>query len=110
MSHYLVRWQFSTESVKALVAKPHDRVATARSQVEGFGGKLHSYFFVLGEHDGVALCEFPDQISATAFSMSGAASGTFSRLESIPLLTSQEAEAAMKKAHDTKTSFRPPNA
>jgi uncharacterized protein with GYD domain len=93
-----------------MTEKPHDRAAMGKTLVEGFGGKLHSYFFALGDFDGVAICEFPDHVAATACSMTLASSGGFSRVETIPLLTPQEAEAAMKKARDTKTAYRAPNA
>ncbi len=60
MSHFMVRWQFTSASAKALVEKPHDRTGAAKALVEGFGGKLHSYYFSFGEYDGLAICEFPD--------------------------------------------------
>jgi uncharacterized protein with GYD domain len=110
MPHYLVRFQYSSDSVKKLVAHPQDREAAGRKLVEGFGGKLHSYFFALGDFDGLGLCEFPDHVAATAFSMSLAVTGGFSKIETTPLLTSAEAQAAMKRANETKTDYRSPNA
>jgi len=107
MSHYMARWQFTDVSMKALVEKPHDRTAAARALIEGFGGKLLSYYFSFGEYDGVAISEFPDNTAATACSM--AATGAFTRFETTMLLTPTEAEAAMKRAHDTKTGYKPPH-
>ena len=60
MPHFMIRWQFTSTSAKALVGKPHDRTGAAKALVEGFGGKLDSYYLALGEYDGVAICEFPD--------------------------------------------------
>jgi uncharacterized protein with GYD domain len=110
MSHYLVRWQFTLASARALVGHPHDRAGAAKVLVEGFGGKLHSYFFTFGEFDGLGICEFADPISAAAFAMSAVSTGGFARWETTALLTTKEAEAAMQLAHDTKTAYRPPNA
>jgi uncharacterized protein with GYD domain len=110
MSHYMIRWQFTDTSAKALVGKPNDRTGAAKALVEGFGGKLHSYYISFGEYDGVAICEFPDNTAAAACSMSAAATGAFSRFETTTLLTAQEAEAAMRKAHGTKTGYKPPTA
>jgi hypothetical protein len=42
--------------------------------------------------------------------MQASSTGAFSRFETTALLTAKEAEAAMKQAHDTKVSYRPPNA
>ena len=62
----------------------------------------------LGEYDGVAICEFPNNTAAVACSMSATATGGFSRFETTTLLTAQEAEAAMKQANQTKTEYKPP--
>jgi len=109
MSHFMIRWQFTDTSAKALVGKPHDRTGAAKALVEGFGGKLRSYYIAFGEYDGIAICEFPDNTAAAACSMSAAATGAFSRFETTTLLTAKEAEAAMKQAHDTKTGYKPPH-
>jgi uncharacterized protein with GYD domain len=73
----MIRWQFTSMSAKALVGKPHDRTGAAKALVEGFGGKLDSYYLALGEYDGVAICEFPDNKAAVACSMSATATGGF---------------------------------
>ena len=64
MPHFMIRWQFTSTSAKALVGKPHDRTGAAKALIEGFGGKLNSYHLALGEYDGVAICEFPDNQSS----------------------------------------------
>jgi uncharacterized protein with GYD domain len=108
MPHFMIRWQFTSTSAKALVGKPNDRTGAAKALVEGFGGKLVSYYLALGEYDGIAICEFPNNTAAVACSMSATATGGFSRFETTTLLTAQEAEAAMKQANQTKTEYKPP--
>jgi uncharacterized protein with GYD domain len=109
MAHYMLRWQLNADSAKGLVAKPQDRTLAATGLIEGFGGKLLNYYFALGEYDGVGICEFPDNIAATACSMKAASTGAFSRFETTALLTAQEAEAAMKKAKAAKVIYKAPN-
>ena len=50
MPHFMIRWQFTDTSAKALVGKPHDRTGSATTLVEGFGGKLHGYYIAFGEY------------------------------------------------------------
>ena len=50
MPHFMIRWQFTSTSAKALVGKPHDRTGAAKALVEGFGGNLNSYYLALGEY------------------------------------------------------------
>ena len=109
MSHFLLRWQLKDDTAKNLVKHPQDRTGPATTLMESFGGKLHSYFFALGDYDGVAIVEFPDNVSAVACSMSAASTGAFARFETTVLLTAGEAEAAMKKAKQTKTGYKAPN-
>ncbi|MEJ1160457.1 GYD domain-containing protein [Prosthecomicrobium sp. N25] len=109
MAHYMLRWQFTAVSAKAMISKPQDRSIPARALIEGFGGKVHAYYFAFGEYDGVGICEFPDNVSAAACSMTAASTGAFSKFETTPLLLATEAEQAMRTAQKTSTSYTPPN-
>ncbi len=109
MSHYMIRWQYTDKSAKALVSKPHDRTGAAHALIEGFGGKMLSFYLSFGEYDGLAICEFADITAVTACSMAAASTGGFSRFETTTLLTAKEAETAMKHAHGTKTGYSAPN-
>ena len=106
--HYMMRVKFSANSVKALVSKPHDRTNVAKQLIESFGGKLHHYYLAFGEYDVILIAEFPDNASAVGVAMAATSTGAYTGFETTPLLTPHEAEAAMKKAHDTKTDFKPP--
>ncbi|HST74951.1 MAG TPA: GYD domain-containing protein [Acetobacteraceae bacterium] len=110
MSHFMLRWQFNDATAKALVGKPQDRTGPATTLIQGFGGKMHQYFFALGDYDGLAICEFPDTISVAACSMSAASTGAFARFETTALLTAKEAETAMKRANESKIKYAAPNA
>jgi uncharacterized protein with GYD domain len=59
MSHYLIRWRFTDATAKSLVETPQNRTAAARELIEGFDGQLRSYYFALGEYDGLAICRTP---------------------------------------------------
>ena len=101
MSHYMVRWQFTDISrLKALVEKPQDRTGASRALIEGFGGKLLSYYFSFGEYDGFSMSEFPDNTAVAACSMAATATGALHRFETTMLSAATEAEAAMS-AHTT---------
>jgi len=110
MTHYMLRWQFSSETAKNFVLQPQDRSRPAREFIEGFGGKLESYYFALGDYDGVGIAEFPDTVSVTAASMLAASTGAFARFETTPLLTTAEAMAAMKMAKAKSSTYKAPNA
>ena len=108
MPHYLMRWNFKDAQIKAMTETPQDREAAARQVVEGLGGRLLGYYFMLGEYDGVAIVEFPDHEGAAALSMRVTSTGTFARFETHALLTAQEAQRAMQKVKTAGAAYRPP--
>jgi uncharacterized protein with GYD domain len=110
MPLYEMRWMFKDATVKAMTERPQDREAPARELIEGFGGRMHHYYFMLGEYDGLAIVEFPDNAAAAATSMRASASGAFARFETHPLLTTQEAQRAMQLVKDRAVAYRAPNA
>jgi uncharacterized protein with GYD domain len=63
MPLYEMRWMFKDAALKSMTDKPQDREPPARELIEGFGGKPHRYCFMLGEYDGLAIVEFPDNAS-----------------------------------------------
>jgi uncharacterized protein with GYD domain len=108
MPHYFYRWQWKDTSTKAMTDTPQDRTGPAREFVEGFGGKMLCYYFSFGDYDGLAICEFPDNGSAAAFSLKAASSGAFARFETTPLLTGEEAQEAMHRVKTGGVNYRAP--
>ena len=49
MAHYLIQASYSKEGICGLTSNPQDRAAAVRPVVEGLGGKMESFYFVLGE-------------------------------------------------------------
>ena len=108
MAYYLLQFKYNDVSFKAMVEKPQDRHAEAAKLVEGFGGKLHQFFFAFGEYDGVAITEFADEESVTACLMTIAASGGFDGLKTTVLIPSEEAQRAMSKAQSLRSIYTAP--
>ena len=104
----LFQGKYTPETFKKLIAKPQDRTATVRKLVEAAGGKLHHLLYAFGEHDVVALLEYPDNTSAAAAIMAVAAGGALSAGQTTVLLTAAEAQAAMKKAGAIRGVYKTP--
>ena len=108
MAHYLLSIGFATETTKKLIARPEDRRAAAAKALKAIGGKLLDYYFALGPHDAIVIVELPDNVSAAACAMLTGSSGSFSHVQSTPLLTMKEAVKAMRTAGKAAKSYRPP--
>ena len=68
------------------------------------------FYFSLGEFDLVTIYEAPDNTTVAAIGMAIGATGSLTLGLTTPLLIGQEAQAAMQKAHDTKTGYKAPQA
>ena len=108
MAYYLFRGRMSKQSIEAMVKNPQSRTEAAQAIIEAAGGKLHHYFFALGEDDIIVLTEFPSNASVAAVSMAVGSTGAVDDMRSTALLTMDEAVTAMKMAKEVSGSYRPP--
>ena len=106
MPFYLTRFSYTPETWAKLIKNPEDRRDAARQYAEAAGGKLHGFWYALGEHDGYCLVEAPDNASMAAIAIAISAGGALSAMETTALLTVEETLSALKKA--AKIKYRPP--
>ncbi len=107
MAHYLIQVSYSKEGIGALLANPQDHAAAVRPVVEGMGGKIESFYFAFGEYDAIVVVELPDNVSAAALARAVGGTAGISSYKTTPLLTMDEAMAAMRKA--SGTGYRSPS-
>ena len=105
MPHYLQQVAYSCEGWEALVANPQNRIDAVRPAIERLGGKIESAWFSFGDYDVVVITELPDNVSAAAIAMAFAAGGACKSVQTTPLISTDEALQALKKARDS--GYRP---
>jgi uncharacterized protein with GYD domain len=108
MTHYLIQWTYKDPQVKALVDTPHDRAAELGKVVGAFGGRVHDFYFSIGEFDGMAIVEFPDTESCEACLLILTGEGANARLKTTVLVTPAEGQRAMARAGSVVSGYRPP--
>jgi len=108
MPFYLTRFSYTPATWARLIKNPEDRRGAAQQYVEAVGGTLHGFWYAFGKHDAYALYEAPDPVSIAAMALAINSGGALSSYQTIPLLTVEEAMAAMRKA--AEISYRPPGA
>ena len=106
MALYLTRFSYTPETWARLMKNPEDRRTAATQYIEAVGGKLHGFWYALGEHDGYNLWEAPDNVSIAAVAMAISSGGAVRNLETTALLTVEDTMAAMRKA--SSIAYRPP--
>jgi uncharacterized protein with GYD domain len=112
MHRYLILFKYGDNAVKAMTENPQDRSAQGAKITESFGGKQEAiYFFPAGgQFDGMAIAEFPDDVTAEGLKLFTRATSNFAKFQTSPLMTAEEFKAAMEKAKNVKTSYTPPTA
>ncbi len=70
---------------------------------ESMGGSLESFYFSFGENDFYVIVNLPDNVSATAFTLSGNVNEAFT-MKTVTLLTPEELDQAMT----VKVNYRMP--
>ena len=79
------------------------RKEAAKQAVESLGGKLETYYFAYGDNDFYFIVDQPDRVNVIVGILMANASGAV-KLKTIPLITPEEVDEAVKKSMD----WRPP--
>lgn len=106
MPTFLWRASYTAEGTKGLLKDGGSKRRDAIQQmVTKAGGKMHAFYFAIGDADVYGITEFPDVATSVAFSMAVNASGAVN-LQSTMLLSPEEMDAATKKS----VGYRAPGA
>ena len=106
MPQYLVQAAYTPEAWATLVKNPQDRIKAIAPAIERLGGKVQDGYLAFGEYDIVVVWEFPDNVTAAAFSAAASAGGSVKAFKTTPLMTMADAVKAMKKAG--ASNYEPP--
>jgi uncharacterized protein with GYD domain len=106
MPVYMFQFTYSPEAWAALVRKPEDRTAAVEALTKSVGGRLVSLFYHMGDYDGTAIIEAPDDMAANAAVMASVASGAIRSSRTTRLYSPKELVEVLGKAG--KMSFRAP--
>jgi len=101
---YLVQANYVGEGLKGLLK---DGGTVRRAAVEklfgSVGGKVEAFYYAFGDTDLFVIADLPDNVTATALSLTVNAAGAVTAKVTV-LLTPEEIDAAVKKT----PSYRPP--
>ena len=98
MPLYLTRFSYTPETWARLADHPEDRREAARTYIESVGGKLHGFWYALGEYAGYNIWEAPDSVSMAAVAIAISGGGALSKFHTTELLTVEETLDALGRA------------
>lgn len=98
MALYMLRGSYTAEGTKGLLKDGGSkRRSVVQKMVEQVGGKLHAFYYALGDDDVYVIADLPDQATAVAMSLVVNASGAV-QIKTTVLMTPEEMDAAAKKS------------
>lgn len=106
MPLFMTLANYTAPSFAKFIEHPQDRAAPLRKLIEEQGCRLVSLYFTFGDQDAVLIFEAPDAITAAALMMAAMAAGHLDTTDTRLLLTPEEAQEAMTRAHGV--AFPPP--
>ena len=103
MPKYMIQGSYTVDGIKGVLKEGGTgRRAAVEAATKALGGKVEAFYYTFGENDVFGIVDVPDNVTAAAFSMIIAATGTV-RTRTTVLLTPEEIDQAAKKS----VSFRP---
>ena len=110
MPKYVSFFSYSPEAARGMVENPQDRAAAAARVIESQGGRLESFYWMFGPHDGLLIADYPDAASAAAVSAAILGSGSLRGFTSYQLIGKEDVTAILKKAKTAAGAYRKPGA
>ena len=105
MPKLLLSASYTAEGVRGVVKEGgSSRRAAVEQAVGALGGTLEAFYFAYGDQDVFLIVDFPDNASATSFSLAVNSSGALRGKVAAVLLTPEEVDEASRKV----TDYRPP--
>lgn len=98
MPLYMTQFTYTPEGWVNLAQQPEDRAGMIQALLERFGGRLHGFYYSLGEYDGLFIYEAPDEATVTAALIAEFSVGYVKALKTMTLLPMERALEAMQRA------------
>jgi uncharacterized protein with GYD domain len=108
MTKYIAIFTYSSGSWARMINSPGDRTAAAAKMLEIFGGTLECLYWQLGTHDGYAIGDVPDSVTAEAVAAAMTKSGSFKSVEAHELLTQEQLIETLDLARDAGQVYEVP--
>jgi len=105
---YLVLFSLTSDALARFVDTPSDRRSAESRLAEAAGGKLVSYFWMLGQYDGMMIVDCPDAASMESLSITATSSGAYSKFETHELISAENLVKILEKARSLRPNYKPP--
>ena len=100
MPLYMIQFSYTPEAKAALGRVPEDRSVVFGRLVEDMGGRLDAFYNSLGDYDGVAIFEAPDEQAAHGIELAASQPGHLKETKILTLIPVEGSLEAMREASE----------
>lgn len=108
MAWFMIQVSYTPEAWAAQIKNPVDRIAMVGQMMAPLGVTFEHSWYSFGEYDVVIIAQGPGNVEAAAGVLAAYSGGALTSIKTTPLMTTDEALAALRKAGDVQ--YRPPSA
>ena len=98
MAIYIYQATYTTESLRAQIDNPQDRIEAITPTIEALGGQVLVNGHPFGESDLLTVFEVPDDTAAASFALAVGAGGAVRNAKTTRLLSGGEWVESLRKA------------
>ncbi|HVG99734.1 MAG TPA: GYD domain-containing protein [Miltoncostaeaceae bacterium] len=110
MPTYVTFFTYTADAWARMVDDPPNRAEAAAEAIAGAGGELIAFYWMLGNDDGFAVYEMPDEIAAAGLAAAVARTGRLERSRTFQVLDMDAGRRAVERARELARAYRPPGA
>lgn len=110
MARYITFFSYTGAAAKAMIDRPSDRSAAARSLVESLGGKLEAFYWMQGEHDGFLIATLPDGVAGAGLAAAVGSTGAIVGIQSHEIFDEDQQATIVAHAKTALAAYKPPTA
>jgi uncharacterized protein with GYD domain len=94
----MIQFSYTSEAWSALAQNPQDRSGAIGQLLETLGGRLESLDYSMGDYDGVAIAEAPDDTTAMAAVIAAISPGHVRATKTTKLIPASDVVTALGMA------------
>ena len=98
MPLYMSQVAYTQAHLAALTREPQDRTEAISALAQKLGCRLESFYYSLGEYDGLVIIEAPNEAAITAVLLAAIGAGHIRASKTTQLLAPRDAVEAMRQA------------
>jgi uncharacterized protein with GYD domain len=110
MPTYVTFFTYTADAWARMIDDPPNRAEAAAEAIAGAGGELIAFYWMLGNDDGFAVYEMPDEIAAAGLAAAVARTGRLERSRTFQVLDMDTGRRAVERARELARAYRPPGA